>query len=139
MKAKIIDNVIVYFMSFAILCLIGGGRWWGGTATSNWFGNWARGEKVRHEWHPQGRGPDFEAGKETTTSGVEVNVLWEVHLEDANDPDGETVGVGDWGGDFKAGDAAVGIVKPPQHGTATVADDGTLTYAADQGYVGPTA
>jgi hypothetical protein len=82
--------------------------------------------------------PDVEADRHTTTSGgkAEINVLREVYLEDANAPDRDTVRIGDWDSGFEASDARVEIAKPPEHGTATVAQDGTLTYKADDNYVG---
>lgn len=122
------------------LCLIGGGLWWGATAAYNGFENWARGSKaedVVHEWHLRDRPWDVEEEGESTTSGgqLKVDLLREVYLEDANDPEASGL-IDGWTSDFKVSDAEVTIAKPPKHGTATVAQDGTLSYEADDNYVG---
>ncbi|MCX4677699.1 excalibur calcium-binding domain-containing protein [Streptomyces sp. NBC_01433] len=136
MKDKVIYNVIAFLLGIAMLCLLGGGLWWGATAAYSWFDNWARGEEVRHEWHLRGREWDVETASESTSGGqVEIDVLREVYVEDANDPDGAAL-IGDWDSNFEASGATVKIAKPPKHGTATVAQDGTLTYKANGKYVG---
>ncbi|MER7195526.1 excalibur calcium-binding domain-containing protein [Streptomyces flaveolus] len=133
MKKKIIDNLISVLFVVALFCLIGGGLWWGATAAYGWLGDWARGKEVRHEWHLEA-GAMADTQWTTSGGGAETNVLWQVHLKDG--PDGDTERIGGWGSEFDVNDAWVEIVKPPKHGTATIAHDGTLKYKADDDYVG---
>nr|WSS73246.1 excalibur calcium-binding domain-containing protein [Streptomyces sp. NBC_01175] len=137
MKAKTIAVLITTAVTIALLCLIGGGLWWGATVAYGWFDSWARGDEaqVRHEWHLHGRTLDNEAESVTTGEQLSVDVLREVYVEDANDPDGAEL-IGAPGSPFRAGDAHVAITERPKHGTAAVAQDGTLTYTSDGNYVG---
>ncbi|MGV9967625.1 excalibur calcium-binding domain-containing protein [Streptomyces olivaceus] len=135
MRDKIIEHVVASVVAIVMFSLIGGGLWWGATAAYGWVGDWARGREVPHEWHL--RAMEL-VDAETTTSGgkAETDLIWRVYLEDANDPDGDAERIGGWGSEFEVSDARMAIAEPPEHGTATVAPDGTLTYEADDDYVG---
>ncbi len=135
-KDKVVDSIFATVFVIGAFCLAGGGLWWGATAAYSWVGEWARGKEVPHEWHLRA-GALSDTQWTTSGGGAEVNVLWQVYLEDTNDPDGDnTERIGSWGSDFEVSDAWAEIVVPPKHGTATIAQDGTLTYKADDDYVG---
>lgn len=143
MREKVAERVITVSVALAFLALLGGGLWWGAGAAYDWFDNWAKGEQTQqhHEWHLRQRQWVDEADQEHrenaySGSQVQVEVLRQVWVDDANDPE-ESTSVGDLGSGFKATDATVEITTHPKYGKATLEPDGILTYTADNGYVGP--
>lgn len=82
MKDKLVEGLIATALAIVMLCLIGGGLWWGATAAYSWFDAWARGDEVQHEWHLHERAGD-EAVPVTTGGQLRSDVLREVYVEDA--------------------------------------------------------